>query len=65
MDANQMFIDEITNATGITRERLVTAYRESGCETIEELRVLYMDKFTLSYGYANTLAEIIMEDEIE
>lgn len=62
MDANQMFIDQITDATGITRRRIEEAYEESGYESLEEVRQLFMDKFTLSYGYANTLAEIIIEE---
>lgn len=63
MNANQMFIDELTNMTGITRERIVSAYKESDCKTLEEVRELFMDRFQLSFGYGNTLAEIILEEE--
>lgn len=63
MDANQMFIDELTKATGLTRERIFKAYHESDCRSLEEVRTLFMDKFQLSFGYGNTLAEIILEEE--
>lgn len=63
MNANQMFIDELTQMTGVSHQRIVDTYHESGCTTLEEVRELFMSKFQLSFGYGNTLAQIIIENE--
>lgn len=59
MDENLKFIEQLTEKTGITYETFVNALKESNLIKHGELRKLFMDKFELSYGYANTLVHIV------
>ncbi len=59
MDDNRIFIDKLTEMTGITFEIMQQVYKESGLSKHSEVRKLFMDKLQLSYGYANTLVHII------
>ena len=61
MDANSMFITTLTEKTGITYETIRKVYKESGSSSREALCQIFMDKFQMSFGFANTLAEIMIE----
>lgn len=61
LDANRMFITTLTEKTGITYETIFKVYQESGLKNKEELCALFMDKFQMSFGFANTLAEIMIK----
>lgn len=62
IDADRMFIDTLTSKTGITYSRIESVFRESGLIDQKEVCDLFMDKFQMSFGFANTLAEIILKD---
>lgn len=59
MDDNRIFIDKLTEMTGITFDTMQHVYKESGLSKHSEVRKLFMDKLQLSYGYANTLVHIV------
>lgn len=63
MDDYGMFISKITEMTGITYERIVDVYRKSELSEHSELCALFMDKFQLSYGFSNTLVDIVQTSE--
>lgn len=63
MDDHLMFIAQITEKTGITYETIIRVYKESNLTKHSELRQLFMDKFQLSYGFANSLVHIVKESD--
>ena len=63
MDDYGMFISKITEMTGVTYEKIVKAYRESESKEHNELCDLFMEKFQLSFGFANTLVDIVQTSE--
>ena len=62
MDANEIFITTLTERTGITYETIKRVYKESGLTDQKELCQVFMDKFQMSFGFANTLADIMLND---
>jgi len=57
-----MFIAQITEKTGITYDTIMRVYKESGLKEQAEVCQLFMDKFQLSFGFANTLADIVLDE---
>lgn len=60
MNEYQAFVDKLAEHTGITTPRIVATYKESGLTDKTEIRQLFMDKFQLTYGYADTLVEMVL-----
>lgn len=63
IDANEMFITTLTEKTGITYKTIIKVYEESGLTEKSSLCELFMERFQMSFGFANTLAEIVLERE--
>ena len=65
MDPNEMFITTLTEKTGITYKKILEVYHESGLTDKGKLCELFMTRFQMSFGFANTLADIIVDNEVE
>lgn len=63
MNDHLIFIAQITEKTGITYNTILKVYKESELTGQKEICQLFMDKFQLSFGFAHTLADIILEEE--
>jgi len=58
-----MFVSKITEMTGITNAKILEVYRQAQLTEHEDVCQLFMDKFQLSYGFANTLADLVKTAE--
>lgn len=62
LDHNQMFISSLTEKAGITYDTIIRVYKEAGTTDQSEVCSLFMDKFQMSFGFANTLAVVVIEE---
>lgn len=60
MDPDQIFINTLTEKTGITYNKIMEVFKESGLDDKDTLCELFMKRFQMSYGFASTLAEIVI-----
>lgn len=61
MEDHLLFISQITQATGITYDKITEVYKENESRDHDTVCQLFMDKFQISYGFAKTLADIIID----